>query len=228
MSEQAACKPTLTPAQPASLIVGDRRIQVDEWPLARSAHEHPSVTLVRSNDELAITPRRLAWLKRLIHPLVILAVITSLVAAISADVPLWIIALIVGAMLLLMALGERTSDTWIRFNRESQQLVVERRIGFRDKRRVERAYTLPTILAVQLLYNGHNIVIESHGDGSDPGSYSSRRAFHGYELNLILNDESTPRLNLLCMSDWKLIRDMGRQIGEFLDVLVIDKLYHGS
>ncbi len=48
MATQANQPVTLIPAQPTTLLVGDRRIQVDDWPLAHIVNEKRSVEVVGS------------------------------------------------------------------------------------------------------------------------------------------------------------------------------------
>src|SRR5690348_12265096 len=58
MAEQPGPQAALIPAQPAVLVVGDRRIPIDDWPLARSVEERRSVELRRpSDDVLVIEPK---------------------------------------------------------------------------------------------------------------------------------------------------------------------------
>jgi hypothetical protein len=54
MSEQTGHQPTLIPAQPAVLVVGDRRISIDEWPLAQSVEERRSVEVNRPSDDVLV------------------------------------------------------------------------------------------------------------------------------------------------------------------------------
>jgi hypothetical protein len=105
-------------------------------------------------------------------------------------------------------------------------LIFERRVGFRNQRRIECTYPLETVRAVQLLHSGHQSVSETQGAGEQ--KYTSYREFDGYELNLVLENGSVPRLNLASLSDWQWIRETGGQIASFLGVPVIDKLYHGG
>jgi hypothetical protein len=229
MPEQARPQPALIEEQPAVLGVGDRKIRIDPWPLARTAAEHRTVELTRTGDSLVIEPQRLAWAKQLLHPLVLIAITGAIVSCIAAAIPLWLALPLFGTMFLLFVWVQLSNLQWIRFDRKENQLAFERRTGFRNRRRVDKSYPLDAIRAVQLLYSGHHSITESYTDGGGgQGDYHSHREFHGYELNLILDDSSTPRLHLLCLADWKWIRETGRQIGEFLGVSVIDKLYHGG
>jgi hypothetical protein len=229
MPEQARPQPALIEEQPAVLVVGDRKIRIDQWPLARTAAEHRTVVLTRTDDLLVIEPQRLAWAKHLLHPLVLIALTGAMVGCIAAGIPLWLALPLFGTMFLAFVWGNLSSWQWIRFDSKTNQLAFERRSGFRNRRRFDKSYPLDRIRAVQLLYSGHHSITESYSDcGGGQGGYQSHREFHGYELNLILDDVSNPRLHLLCLADWKWIRETGRQIGEFLGVSVIDKLYHGD
>jgi hypothetical protein len=204
MSEQLR-QPALIPAQPAVLVVGGRRIQVDEWPIAPAAAEYRFVELVRSDDSLTIRPKPLVWATQLLHPLVLAAAIGGVIAAIAAGVPWWLIAVVLAVLLIVFVFSQLTGRNWIRFDRRTKELVFERHVGFSYRPRVERTFPLESVCAVQLLYSGRHSITESHGDGS-PSDYYSHRQFHGYELNLIVDDSSKTRLNLLCMADWKWIR----------------------
>src|SRR5262249_27774373 len=129
-------------------------------------------------------------------------------------------------ILLLVVRDQLSALRWIRFDRDAGHLVIERRVGFRRKPRVDRMYPLESIRAIQLLFTGRHSVTEPQGAGEQQST--SYREYCGYELNLILDDAKTPRLNLFSFSDWEWIRRAGQLLGEFLAVPVIDKLYHGG
>jgi hypothetical protein len=144
------------------------------------------------------------------------------------QVPLWLILIILLVLFLVLLRASLSQLEWIKFDRRAKEVVFERRVGLQNKRRIEKSYPLESILAVQLLHNGRHTVEERVQGGAPGGGDSySVRSFHGYELNIVLDGTSTPRLNLLCLSDWKWIRQSGRQIAKFLGVPVIDELYHG-
>jgi hypothetical protein len=222
---------SLIPARPAVLLVGDRLISVDEWPLARSVGEKRTLEVVRSGDVLAIEPKRgtgIGWTGTFIVVYLGSAALPGLVGAIY-DAPWWLGVGLSLVMIVALALCLRvilTGLRWITFDRQSGKLVFERRIGFSKKRRIEQTYPLDCIRAVQLLYNGRHRIAEQQGAGEQ--QITTSREFDGYELNLVLDEASTPRLNLVSFSDWQWIRETGGQIGEFLAVPVIDKLYHGG
>ncbi len=85
---------------------------------------------------------------------------------------------------------------------------------------------LASILAVQLLFNGHHTITEPQGAGEQ--QTISSRSFSGYELNLILDVPRPNRLHLLALSDWDWLRRAGGEIGAYLGVPVVDRLYHGD
>ena len=227
MPKEAGSQPALIREQPAAFVIGDRRIQVDNWPLASFTREHCDVELVRVGDVLVIAPMRRAWVKSLIVTLII--AVPGIVATSLGQISLWLLLIILLAVFLLLLRYTLSRLEWIKFDRRAKQVVFEMRVGFRNKRRVEKTYPLESILAVQLLHHGRHTV-EERSQGGAPGGGDSYhvRSFHAYELNVVLDGASTPRLNLLCLSDWKWIRESGQQIGEFLGVPVIDQLYHGG
>jgi len=227
MSQQTSPQPVLIPEQPATLVVGDRRIRVDHWPLSNCPREHRDVELVRSGESFVIEPQRRAWVRSLVFTLVV--AVPGLLFTILGAIPWWLTALFLIVVILVLLRFSLSRFEWISFDRRTKQLNFERRVGFRNVRRLERTYPLESILALQLLHNGRHTVEElHHGGAPGGGDRYSVRSFHGYELNLVLDNPSTPRLNLLCLSDWKWIREAGKQIGEFLGVPVIDKLNHGG
>jgi hypothetical protein len=222
---------TYIPARPAVLVVGDRQIPIDEWPLAGSVEERCSLEIRRPNgDLLAIEPKshsQAVGIMRFV--LTVLGGVIPVAIGVCVEAPWWLsigISLIILTILLLVVRGQLSQLRWIRFDRNSGQLVIERRVGFRRKLRVERIDPLESIRAIQLLFTGRHSVTEPQGAGERQST--SYREFCGYELNLIVDDAKTPRLNLFSFSDWEWIRRTGQSLGEFLAVPVIDKLYHGG
>ncbi len=182
---------------------------------------------------LVIEPKRWsgAGVALLIFSTVLVGALTGMIAAtLEAPFPAWlsvslvIVGVVVVALLLVRA--HLSSLRWIRFDRKAGQLVIERRVGFRRRPRVDQACPLGSILAVQLLFTGRHSVTEPQGAGEQ--QWTEYREFCGYELNLILDEPGVPRRNLFSLSDWEWIRRTGQVIGEFLAVPVIDKLYHGG
>ena len=86
----------------------------------------------------------------------------------------------------MLVRNDLASLRWITFDRRAKQLIFERRVGFRNQRRIECTYPLETIRAVQLLHSGHRSVSETQGAGEQ--QWISHREFDGYELNLVFDD----------------------------------------
>jgi hypothetical protein len=222
---------TYVPARPAVLVVGDLQITIAEWPLAGSVEEHRSLEIRRLNgDLLTIEPRSrsvAAGIARFV--LTVIGGTIPVVIGVSVAAPRWLsicFILLIPTILLLVVRDQLSALRWIRFDRDAGHLVIERRVGFRRKPRVDRMYPLESIRAIQLLFTGRHSVTEPQGAGEQQST--SYREYCGYELNLILDDAKTPRLNLFSFSDWEWIRRAGQLLGEFLAVPVIDKLYHGG
>jgi hypothetical protein len=223
---------TLIPAQPTTLLVGDRRVAVDDWPLARTVNERRSVELVVSDDLLVIEPSRRAARGRIVVLVklmflggVALAIPVVLLSLLSVYLAVFMIVAVF-AFVAMIVRSSLSSMRWIRFDRRAKELVFERRVGFRSLRRIECTYPLETIRSVQLLYSGHRSETELHGAGDQ--QWTSYREFDGYELNLVIDNEAAPRVNLVSLSDWQWVRETGGRIADFLSVPVIDKLYHGT
>lgn len=213
------------------LVIGDHQIPIDEWPLARYVEERRSVELTRpSESQLVIEPKKRSGATIVVQTLLVFlgGVLPSVLAAIG-EIPWWVgilIAVPAVSFLLMYIRGQLSAMRWLRFDRTNGQLVIERRMGFCSERRVDRTYPLTAIQAVQLLHSGLHSVTET--EGPTERQTTTHREFHGYELNLILDDASAPRVNLFSLSDWKWIRETGQSISEFLGIPVIDKLYHGG
>jgi hypothetical protein len=231
MSDQLSSPVTLIPAQPTMLVVGERRIPIEEWPLASSIEERRSVELTRPQDGvLVIEPKKRAT-SGMIAKSVFVFLGAALPSAIAAafEVPWWLAILIgvmVASLLVLVIRSQLSHQRWIRFDREVGHLLIERRVGFGQERRVERTYPLRAIQAIQLLYSGRHSITEPQGAGER--EMLAHREFFGYELNLVLDDPQVPRLNLLSLSDWHWLRETGEYLAAFLKVPVIDKLHHGG
>ncbi len=218
------------PATTAVLVVGDRPIPLEEWPMARSvAERHAMETRQEGADLLAIEPKR-----RSVIGVIVLSILMFLggslptVVATSLDLPGWlsiVMGLVTLAGLLFLVRLQLSGLRSIRFDRAAGRLVIDRRVGFRRRTRTEASYPLETVLAVQLLFNGLHSVSETLGQGDQQST--SYRQFFGYELNLVLDDPNQRRLNLFSIADWAWIRRTGQTLGAFLQVPVIDKLHHG-
>jgi hypothetical protein len=231
MTTQGGQPVTLVSAQPTTLLVGDRKISIDDWPLARTVNENRPVQVALSNDRLVIEPKARSGAGQIVGvAFMFLSAVAfpSLVVSL-VGLPVWLAVLIsvgvIGVLVLLVRTGF-ASMRWITFDRRARQLVFERRVGFRNQRRIECTYPLDTVRAVQLLHSGRHSVSESQGAGEQQAM--SYREFDSYELNLVLDDSAVRRLNLASLSDWQWIRETGGRIAEFLGVPLIDELYHGG
>ena len=155
---------------PAVLLVGDHRIAMDEWPLTRAVEERGSLEIQRPNaDLLTIEPKARSGAVGAIS--LLLVVLGGLLPAIMSAVvegPWWIpfVSSLVALALLLLLVRDRLSHLrWIRLDRKAGQLVIERRVGFRRKSRVDCLRPLESIRAVQLLFTGRHSVTEPQGAG---------------------------------------------------------------
>jgi hypothetical protein len=219
----------LIPAQPTVLLEGDRRISVEDWPLARSVEERRTHEVVRSDEMLVIAPKRGSAAGKVVMVMLFgLSALPVLVVPLF-DLPVWmaaIVSIVFFLMLLLLVRGDLASRKWMTFDRRANRFSLEKRVGFRNQRLVERTFPLDSIKAVQLLHSGRHSVSETQGAGEQ--QWISNREFHGYELNLVVDEKDAARVNIASLSDWQWIRETGGQIAEFLGVPVIDKLYHGG
>ena len=231
MSEPSRRQATLIPAQPATLVVGDHRLPIDEWPLARSVEEHRSVEVRRPSEDLLLIEPKKQTARGIVARYLTAVAVGAVPPAIGqvAQWPWWLSALLGVALasLLILTIGVELSRMHrVRFDRQAGRFTVEHKVGFGREWRVECSHAIGAVLAVQLLHNGRHSIIEPQGAGEQ--QTTSYRQFDGYELNLILDGLQPPRLNLVSTADWEWIRRTGQSIGELLGVPVIDKLYHGG
>ncbi len=230
MSDTSGYPRMLIPDQPAQIVVGGKRVPVDGWSLAGYAQENNYDRVVRENQNLTIGPRsrfRASLMFGALFP--VFGAMLGLVLVIYTTLPEWlagVTSLGVLGLFIWYIRSTISSSRWIRFDRVLNQLVIEKRIGFRGRLRVEQTYPLASIVAVQLLHNGRHSVTVTQG--AEDQQTTHFREFYAYELNLVLDQESERRINLWSVSDWKWILATGQAIGEFLQVPVIDKLYHGA
>ena len=135
---------------PAVLLVGDRRIAMDEWPLTRAVEERCSTEIQRPNaDLLTIEPKAHSGAISLF--LVVLGGLLPAMMSAAVEGPWWIpfVSCLVAMILLLLLVRDRLSHPrWIRLDRKSRQLVIERRVGFRRRSRVDCTRPLQSIRAV--------------------------------------------------------------------------------
>jgi hypothetical protein len=230
MPDQATEHAVLIPAQPAMLVLGDRRIPVPEWPLAPSVVERNTLELVRTeDDQLVIAPKPRTGASIIAQTLFAFICITlQTLFATLLELPVWLglaLTALIAVVFVMFIRSQLSRLRWARFDRRSGRLVLERKIGFKRKILVEFDEPLTSILAIQLLYNGRHSVTEAQGAGEQ--QTTSHRTFYGYELNLLIDGQYAPRFCLVSVADGAWIREAGWSIGEFLGVPVINAMRHG-
>jgi hypothetical protein len=231
MTELARPAIEYVPPRPGVLVVGGREIPVDHVPLTSWATESRQVEIQTDTpDELVIGPRRGAVAKGvwLGVPAFIAGLVPVVLMALFDDVPVWLPVALAGVFLAAAAVIVRASlrgQEWLRFDRRAGRLVCERRVGFSPRRVTGWKLSLEKVVAVQLLHNGF-YSYTSTGGGDMPSTTTSQ--YHGYELNLVLDDPKRRRVHLYSVADWQWVRDTGNRIAAFLGVPVIDKLHHGG
>jgi hypothetical protein len=219
----------LIPAQPTVVVDGERRIAVEDWPLASRVDERRNQEVVRSDDTLVIGPKQASVAGQVVGLIMFGGSALPVLAVALFTLPIWgtvMVSIVLCALLAVLIRSGRARRRWMTFDRRAKRFVVEKRVGFRNQHHVERTFPLHSIKAVQLLHSGRHSVSETQGAGDQ--QWISNREFHGYELNLVVDEKEAARVNLASLSDWQWIRETGGQIAEFLAVPVIDKLYHGA
>src|SRR5262249_46930794 len=154
--------------QPATLVVGDHRLAIDEWPLARSVEERRSVEVRRPNEDLLLIEPKKQTARGIVAcylTAVALGVVPTAMGQ-AAEWPWWLSALrgVALASLLVLTIGAQLSRMHrVRFDRQAGQFTVEHKVGFRREWRVERSHAIGAVLAVQLLHNGRHSITEPQG-----------------------------------------------------------------
>ena len=77
----------------------------------------------------------------------------------------------------------------------------------------QRSWPLDQVLAVQLVEGGW------HGQSDSEGS-----PYFTYQMNLVLNDESQPRINLTNHANWNATWTVASELAEFLKVPLLDEV----
>ena len=118
MATQGNQPVTLIPAQRATLLVGERQIPVDDWPLAHIVHEKRSVEVVGSDDLLVIEPKPRSVAGRIVVVAVLVlsaSAFPSLVVGLCG-LPIWMALPIIVATLALIGMlvrNDLASMKWI-------------------------------------------------------------------------------------------------------------------
>lgn len=230
MADRNETGPTLVPAQPAVLIVGDQRIPIDEQPLGESVDEWQRLGISRPSDSvLTVHLMKYRIINRIAMGLCVFGagLLIVMLGRLDAQQSAWYL---VGGITIEIVILSTTHYAIpgfrsIQFDLQYKEIVFERMIRPGRDDLVERTVPTKSVLAVQLLVVGPHSVSPTNGKGKDQ-SRDHRKSF-GYELNLILRDGAESRVNLLSATDWDRLRRAGDQIGEFLNVPVIDNVRHG-
>ena len=130
------------------------------------------------------------------------------------------------AVLILVVLAVASSGRWVTFDRRRGLLTVSKRpFGWRRPPRVTQSWPLQEVGAVQLVYGGVATDVLPQSPYDDH-SLPMTRHYDWYEFDLVFRDSAVPRLNLASGPDWVWMRQVGREVAEFLGVPLIDQLYH--
>jgi hypothetical protein len=128
-------------------------------------------------------------------------------------------------MVLFMVWALRGAQVWVRFDRGTGLMTVGRRrwAGLHPSIVVSRSRPLAQIVRVQLLDGGEHTVHMEIGEPGTPGSVYFKQ-YRSYQLNLVLDDRSEPRVNLVCHADRQWMRQAGERLAAFLGVPLVDHL----
>jgi hypothetical protein len=239
MPDHVAAKPMVSPA---NTQLDRRDLPMDDSPLPQANpwdSNRRSVDLKQVNaDCLVLEPRRWSSLWHL--PLVLAAsagglagVVYSVVEELQGNTSL-IGLLILGIGMLLVVgvfvlgvIGPPGCRRWIRFDRRTGLMTISRRpLRLRRTLEVEQSRPLTEMAGVQLLYVGWQSENLEVGEPGTPGSVVYK-SYHSYQLNLVLRDSETPRLNLISHSDASWMRAAGQQLADFLRVPLVNQLPTG-
>ena len=212
MGRKSRKKRPRSPKRPKLLTVelGGQPVVVATAPLGTNATSSRDLSLGRADARrLELVPRwtvRLAGLSFMVFgALPSVAGVQQALKHGATDLRAWVDVLLP----ILISLGFVSLGAYIfagrrvRFDRGAGLLTYR---GFWTP----RTWPLRNVLAVQLIDGGWH-----HG---------KKRRYYTYELNLVLNDPQTPRLNVSCHPDQAWTRDAGRRIAAFLQVPLSDAL----
>jgi hypothetical protein len=129
---------------------------------------------------------------------------------------------VVFVLFALLAIG--SGRRWLRFDGASGLFTVSRRPFWLFWRPLKLVSSRPLVdlVGVQVIDCGWQDYSLEVGEPGTPGSVVSGWS-HGYQLNLILNDKSEPRINIARHSDGLWMQDASRQLADFLNVPFFDR-----
>jgi hypothetical protein len=218
-------QPTVVPTDARGLVVDHRPLPTG-WDAG-----HRDVELNQPSALcMAIEPRKSVWPLTILVILVlsagsIVGLVFTLLPGFEQDAP-WglrvfcvVLALIFVVFVLFGSLVVGSGRRWLRFDRASGLLTISRRpfwLVWRPLVLVS-SRSLTDLAGVQVVDCGWQDYTLEVGEPGTPGSVVHGYS-HGYQLNLILNDTSEPRINIARHSDSQWIQDAGRQLADFLNV----------
>lgn len=187
--------------------LGQRRVQVDTDPLPAASANFSTKSLDQSNSmRLVLKPSIGSWLFSLVFVFLgsIAFVVGTLTFAFDPRQTAPFMFMGIGALFAGVGLGMIVLAKRIVFDRGREEWYVGGML------RGESARPLSQILAVQLLFGGRH--------------YSNKSSYVTYQLNLIIDDESEPRINLTNHANVSATTEAAKAIAGFLEVPLLDEL----
>jgi hypothetical protein len=135
-----------------------------------------------------------------------------------------VLSVLFAAMMLFCLLLPGSTRRWLRFDRATGLFTISRRPFWLFWRPLKPVSSRPLteLVGVQVIDCGWQAYSLEIGEPGTPGSvvYAQR---HGYQLNLLLNDKTEPRLNIARHSNGQWMQVAGRQLADFLNVPFFDR-----
>ena len=226
-------------AQRTIIQAGARDIAVDNFPLPAANGWDGSNRRVelkhQGGDCMVLEPSKTAWLRTIVVVLVLsLANITMVLFMLVQGFDRSIgwgerAILIVGpllffALLFVGLLVPGSMRRWHRFDRANGLLTISRRPFwfFWGPLQMVRSHPLEDLAGVQVIYCGIQDETLEFGEPGTPGSVVYRQ-YHSYQLNIVRDDKSEPRLNVASHADGQWMREAGRRLADFLNVPLIEQ-----
>jgi hypothetical protein len=223
--------------EPTVVQTGARDVAVDRLPLATGwVAGRRDVELKRPSALcLAIEPRKSGWPLTIVVILglsagPIVGMVFTLLPGFERNAPwgLRVVSLVLAAVFVVFVLfgvlAMGSGRRWLRFDRASGLFTVSRRPFWLFWRPLKLVSSRPLVdlAGVQVIDCGWQDYSWEVGEPGTPGSVVYGKS-HGYQLNLILNDTSEPRLNIARHSDGLWMQDASRQLADFLNVPFFDR-----
>jgi hypothetical protein len=219
---------------PVTIDRGNRSVAIDIWPLPIAGSASRDVELRQPHPdclELGARKKKARWSLLLAAIPVAVTIAGGIAVNAAEDRTLGIITaafFVVLGLLLLLAMWY-SSTQCIQFDRRTGAMRVLRkpRHGRREDK-VIKSRPLADIVCVQLLYGGFHTVTTTNTSTEPYQGGTQTEQFYSYQMNLVVDDPKEPRFNLTSHSDWQWMRQTGTQLADFLQVPVVDQLYHGG